>query len=154
MPTEIEDYNQDTESIMAVVSNMSISLQDATLNNGFISTTITTNDQKINLANTSRLLYEFFNGRSFELFGPTETILITIYSILSLSGLIANISMILIVLSSKSLRNMPYNILLLNLMIANILMAIFCIPFTLIGLLERSWNLGWFLCKTIPGIQV
>lgn len=104
--------------------------------------------------NASKDLYLFFSGKTFEEMIPAEDIFITIYSILAITGFIANLTMILIVLCSKSLRNMPYNILLLNLLVSNILMAIFCIPFTLIGLLERNWTLGWFLCKTIPGIQV
>lgn len=104
--------------------------------------------------NASKDLYLFFSGKTFEEMIPVEDIFITIYSILAITGFIANLTMILIVLCSKSLRNMPYNILLLNLLVSNILMAMFCIPFTLIGLLERNWTLGWFLCKTIPGIQV
>ena len=98
--------------------------------------------------------YVFLSGRTFESMEPTEDILIAIYTIIGVVGLISNLVLILIILKSRSLRFFPYNVLLLNLMVSNILMTIFCIPFTLVGLIRRSWSFGKFLCGFIPAVQV
>ena len=99
-----------------------------------------------------KLLYDFYTSSNFS--PPVETVLILVYSILTILGFLFNFLMMLVILKSETLRRMPFNLLLLNLCSANILMSVFCMPFTLIGFLSRRWTLGPALCKIIPTLQV
>lgn len=83
----------------------------------------------------------------------TRVTLIILYTIMALVGLGANIFISVVILFSKKLLKNPSNVLVLNLMASGILMSIFCIPFTLIGLTYRSWIFGSFFCKLIPSLQ-
>lgn len=101
---------------------------------------------------TSKFMYSFFSGRTFR--PEVENLFITIYVLVGTSGFLFNTLLIILVVRSSTLQYFPYNILLLNQMVSNIFMACISIPFTLISFLYRSWNFGWFLCKSIPTIQV
>lgn len=83
----------------------------------------------------------------------TRVTLIILYTIMALIGSSANIFISVVILFSKKLLKNPSNVLVLNLMASGILMSIFCIPFTLIGLTYRSWIFGSFFCKLIPSLQ-
>ena len=98
------------------------------------------------------LIREFFEANLFP--RPVEVTLYVVYSLLTVSGFLFNFLMILVILKSESLRRMPFNLLLLNLCTANILMSVFCMPFTLIGFLHHKWTLGPALCTIIPTLQV
>lgn len=41
----------------------------------------------------------------------------------------------------------------INLNLSDIILCVFCMPFTLIVLIRRSWFLGAFLCKIVPFVQ-
>lgn len=101
----------------------------------------------------SRDLFDkLFTGKYFP---PTiEAIVIAVYSILMVTGFLFNFLMIVVILSSENLRRMPFNLLLLNLCVANIMLSVFCMPFTLVTLLYRSYTYGAVLCKIIPSLQV
>ncbi|XP_015792452.1 neuropeptide Y receptor type 2-like [Tetranychus urticae] len=68
------------------------------------------------------------------------------------SGLISNSILILVILTTPSLRS-PNVLLLCNLFVADVTYTLFSMPFTLTTILNRSWPLGKFLCKTIPFVQ-
>lgn len=111
------------------------------------------------MANTSSLspdekliIDDYFNGSIFD--SVTESILILVFSLLILSGFLFNSLMIIVILLSEKLRRTPFNLLLLNLCISNVLLSLFCMPFTLLGLIRRGWFFGPALCKVIPSLQV
>lgn len=83
----------------------------------------------------------------------TRVILITLYTLMALVGASANLFISVVILFSKKLLRNPSNVLVLNLMMSGILMSIFCIPFTLMSVTNRSWIFGSFLCKMIPSLQ-
>lgn len=83
----------------------------------------------------------------------TEILLIALYSILALLGLSLNTFMSCVILFSKKLLRNPSNLLVLNLMTSDLLMLIFCVPFTLMSIIWKSWMFGEALCKLIPFLQ-
>jgi hypothetical protein len=87
------------------------------------------------------------------MFDPkTETILKCLYILLILSGILTNIVIISVIVSNKKLLTTS-NLLLINLFVSDLLLCIFCMPFTLIAIIRRSWSFGAFLCKFVPFIQ-
>ena len=119
----------------------------------FSSTAINQTTPPFNLSEDDRrLLYDYYTASNFS--PPVETLLILVYSLLTISGFLFNFLMALVILKSDNLRRMPFNLLLLNLCAANIFMSVFCMPFTLVGFLRRGWTLGPALCKIIPTLQV
>jgi cholecystokinin A receptor len=45
------------------------------------------------------------------------------------------------------------NLFLLNLAISDLLLGIFCMPFTLVGMLLRDFIFGEIMCKLLPYLQ-
>lgn len=102
--------------------------------------------------NVTAVLEEYFI-QSDRITSPlTEAILITIYIIMSLSAIISN-SLILKVILQTAKLYVPTYILLVNLMIADLALALVCMPFTLIIFIRQSWPFGWLMCKIIPMTQ-
>ena len=81
-----------------------------------------------------------------------EYLFISVYGFLSVSAIISNLVILIVILRTKKLM-ISTNLLLINLLIADLFLAIFCIPFTLISLIRKSWKFGYFCCKMIPLIQ-
>lgn len=81
-----------------------------------------------------------------------EYLFISIYGFLSVSAIVSNLVILVVILRTKKLM-ISTNLLLINLLIADLFLAIFCIPFTLISLIRKSWKFGYFCCKMIPLIQ-
>ncbi|CAG2110314.1 unnamed protein product [Medioppia subpectinata] len=82
----------------------------------------------------------------------TETLLKVLYTLLIVSGILANIVIIGVIIVNKRLFT-SNNILLINLFVSDILLCIFCMPFTLIAITRRSWPFGAAICKLVPFIQ-
>ena len=69
------------------------------------------------------------------------------YVILIILSIIANFGITVIIIKTKRLRTMQ-NILVVNLAVSDIFVAIFCMPFTMIMILnEAHWTYGNFICK-------
>lgn len=45
------------------------------------------------------------------------------------------------------------NLLIVNLSLSDLMLCLFCMPFTLVELFNRAWNLGSFLCRGVPFVQ-
>lgn len=103
-------------------------------------------------ADDKQFVDEYFAGSIFD--GFTETVIIFVFSVLILTGFLFNAMMLVVILLSEKLRKMPFNLLLLNLCVSNILLSLFCMPFVLVGLIRRGWIFGPALCKIIPSVQV
>jgi hypothetical protein len=82
----------------------------------------------------------------------TETVIISLYLILILFGIVSNAVIISVIATSKKLKT-SNNILLINLFVSDLLLCIFCMPFTLIAIIRRGWTFGSFMCKFVPFIQ-
>jgi hypothetical protein len=82
-----------------------------------------------------------------------EVTLILLYSFIAAIGFVSNAFILLVILTSKKLLSNPSSLLLANLMFADIVMSVFCIPFTLIWFIRKSWSFGAVMCKVIPFLQ-
>ncbi|XP_070543876.1 QRFP-like peptide receptor [Ptychodera flava] len=84
---------------------------------------------------------------------PTvQYVAIAVYSVaiaLSLSG---NLTVIAVLSRSERSRS-NLDIYLMNLAVADIAMAIFCMPFTFISVMLQEWIFGDFMCPTVNFIQ-
>ncbi|GIY87461.1 neuropeptide Y receptor type 1 [Caerostris extrusa] len=82
----------------------------------------------------------------------TETIIVTCYAILMVMGLCCNLLVCSVILANTKIRS-SRNLLVINLNISDIILCVFCMPFTLLVIIRRSWFLGAFLCKLVPFVQ-
>ena len=79
-------------------------------------------------------------------------VLLVVYSIILFLSLTGNFLVIVTLLRNRRMRTTT-NILLLNLSISDILLAVFCVPFTLTGFILRDFIFGSWACKVIPYLQ-
>ncbi|XP_015792844.1 neuropeptide Y receptor type 6-like [Tetranychus urticae] len=82
----------------------------------------------------------------------TELIFMLMYITIGCLGITINSIVIFVILTSKRLRNLE-NSLILNLCLADILLCLWSIPFTLYQVLRRDWALGQLMCSTVPFLQ-
>ncbi|XP_055877519.1 neuropeptide SIFamide receptor-like isoform X1 [Biomphalaria glabrata] len=82
----------------------------------------------------------------------TIVVLSIMYSIVFVLALVGNISVVTVVAKDKSLHTAT-NFFLVNMAIADILIAIICLPLTLLSKIFTNWMFGPFLCTAIPYLQ-
>lgn len=79
-------------------------------------------------------------------------LLICIYIIIFLLAVIGNILVIVTLVQNKRMRTVT-NIFLLSLSVSDLLFAILCMPFTLVGNILQRFIFGEGICKIIPYFQ-
>lgn len=86
--------------------------------------------------------------------GSTEHVwhLVVPYSIVFVLAVTGNALVMATLVFNKSMRTVT-NIFLLNLAVSDFLLGVFCMPFTLSGVLFREFLFGRVLCKMIPYFQ-
>ena len=95
--------------------------------------------------------------------GPTNKTLITepqamrvirilLYVVIFFVGVIGNILVLLVVYKTPSLRSVT-GYMIANLAIADLMVALFCLPATLIYMELKTWPFGYAMCKIIPFVQ-
>ncbi|XP_059486761.1 cholecystokinin receptor type A-like isoform X3 [Neocloeon triangulifer] len=77
---------------------------------------------------------------------------IPLYSLIFLLAVVGNVLVILTLVQNQRMRTIT-NVFLLNLAVSDLLLGVFCMPFTLIGALLRDFVFGELLCKLIPYSQ-
>ena len=110
----------------------------------------------------SKIHYNFSNYTVHEIIAmsrmerylsPTaETVFVVCYVLMILAGVIGNIMIGHVIWRKKTLRT-PRNLYIINLTFSDLSMCIFCMPFTLVQLLNKDFNLGTSICKLIHVIQ-
>ncbi|XP_046373502.2 cholecystokinin receptor type A-like [Haliotis rufescens] len=84
---------------------------------------------------------------------PLEmNIQIPLYVILFLLSVVGNILVIVTLIQNKKMRTIT-NVYLLNLSISDLLLAVFCMPFTLIPMVLKNFVFGETMCITIRYLQ-
>ncbi|XP_056147463.1 neuropeptide Y receptor type 4-2-like [Lampris incognitus] len=78
--------------------------------------------------------------------------LVVCYCITMVLGLVGNISLISIIARRREKANVT-SILICNLSFSDILVCLFCLPFTVIYTLMDHWVFGSMLCRLVPFIQ-
>lgn len=86
-------------------------------------------------------------------FGPAvEVPMILLYAVIIVFGCFANGLICYAIVNKKKLRTVR-NIFIMNLAVSDMIMCVFCVPFTLVKLLLKNWPLGGILCRTVPWLQ-
>ncbi|XP_025420333.1 neuropeptide SIFamide receptor-like isoform X2 [Sipha flava] len=75
------------------------------------------------------------------------------YSAVFLVGFVGNTSVVLVVYKNVRMQSSPTNIFIVNLAVADLLVIVVCVPFTLIGSITQEWHLGLVICKLVPYFQ-
>uniref|UniRef100_W5LS17 Neuropeptide Y receptor type 1-like n=1 Tax=Astyanax mexicanus TaxID=7994 RepID=W5LS17_ASTMX len=99
-------------------------------------------------SNTTLFLMDGPCGRSLSV----TLALVLCYGLVLLLGLLGNILLICIILRHRDRPNVT-SIFIANLSVSDILMCVFCLPFTLSSVLMDHWVFGAVLCRLTPFIQ-
>ncbi|XP_062539350.1 uncharacterized protein LOC134207625 isoform X2 [Armigeres subalbatus] len=81
-----------------------------------------------------------------------NTVIILLYAVIFLLSVVGNSLVILTLAQNKRMRTVT-NVYLLNLAISDLLLGVFCMPFTLVGQVLRKFIFGRIMCKVIPYFQ-
>lgn len=115
-------------------------VQYVTRNSLSISTTITT----IAVDNTASASWiDWFSSGRLQ---------IPLYATILLLAIVGNALVIMTLVQNRRMRTIT-NVFLLNLAVSDILLGVFCMPFTLVGTLLRDFVFGELMCKFIPYLQ-
>ncbi|XP_071541359.1 uncharacterized protein [Panulirus ornatus] len=82
----------------------------------------------------------------------TEWARIAGYSLIFLVGVVGNVLVVVTLLHHRNLRTVT-NVFLLNLAVSDLLLGVFCMPFTLVGSLLQDFVFGALMCRLIPYMQ-
>jgi cholecystokinin A receptor len=82
----------------------------------------------------------------------TASRIIPLYSVIFLLAVIGNSLVILTLVQNKRMRTIT-NLFLLNLAVSDLFLGVFCMPFTLVGMLLRDFIFGQLMCKLLPYLQ-
>ncbi|KAG8179621.1 hypothetical protein JTE90_002439 [Oedothorax gibbosus] len=74
------------------------------------------------------------------------------YILLVFAGIITNLVVSVVIMGNSRLR-VARNLLIVNLSFSDLMLCIFCMPFTLVELLSRTWVMGSVLCRCVPFVQ-
>lgn len=84
---------------------------------------------------------------------PEDFVLrITLYSIIFFFAVVGNALVMVTLVQNKRMRTVT-NVFLINLAVSDLLLGVFCMPFTLVGSLLRNFVFGEIMCKCIPYLQ-
>ncbi|XP_031161934.1 gastrin-releasing peptide receptor-like [Sander lucioperca] len=83
----------------------------------------------------------------------TGVVIASIYGVISVLGLIGNITLIKTFCSAKSIRNVP-NLFMSSLALGDVLLLVTCAPVDASRYLSEEWLFGRVGCKVIPFIQL
>ncbi|XP_062566552.1 cholecystokinin receptor-like [Saccostrea cucullata] len=98
-------------------------------------------------------IYPRFNGTTMSSgFDKDGYIRISLYSIIFISSVLGNGLVILTLVQNHRMRTVT-NVFLLNLSVSDLLLAVFCMPFTIIPQLMRKFIFGEIMCITIRYFQ-
>ncbi|XP_055526244.1 dopamine D2-like receptor [Wyeomyia smithii] len=81
-----------------------------------------------------------------------NNLIIPLYATIFLLSVVGNLLVILTLAQNKRMRTVT-NVYLLNLAISDLLLGVFCMPFTLVGQVLRKFIFGAIMCKLIPYFQ-
>lgn len=93
-----------------------------------------------------------FNHTQQQSWIQIATRIIPLYSVIFLLAVIGNSLVILTLVQNKRMRTIT-NLFLLNLAVSDLFLGVFCMPFTLVGMLLRDFIFGELMCKLLPYLQ-
>lgn len=93
-----------------------------------------------------------YRGRPIEVFDKNGEMRIPLYALIFILSVVGNTLVILTLVQNHRMRTVT-NVFLLNLAISDLLLAVFCMPFTLIPQLMRNFIFGEFICVSVRYLQ-
>ncbi|XP_050739684.1 cholecystokinin receptor type A-like [Eriocheir sinensis] len=81
-----------------------------------------------------------------------EWVRIVGFSLIFVVGVVGNVLVVVTLLHHRNLRSLT-NVFLLNLAVSDLLLGVFCMPFTLVGSLLQDFVFGALMCRLIPYMQ-
>ncbi|XP_037794940.1 neuropeptide F receptor-like [Penaeus monodon] len=84
--------------------------------------------------------------------GTTKVVFIVFYVILIVFGVTGNLMVGWVIWRKRAMRT-PRNLYIINLTVSDLSMCLVCMPFTLVGLIYKNWNMGSVICKLVPVLQ-
>ncbi|XP_078659879.1 neuropeptide FF receptor 2-like [Branchiostoma floridae x Branchiostoma belcheri] len=101
-----------------------------------------------------------YNGTMFD-FGnpvlkqtvPIIAVFVISYFVVFAMCVVGNVLVCFVVLKIPRMRNVT-NFFILNLSVSDLLVAVFCMPFTLVDNIIRGWPFGNVMCKLTPAVQI
>ena len=81
-----------------------------------------------------------------------EIPLVFVYVVVIFIGLASNAVVAWLVARRRALRTAT-NLYIVNLAVSDMMLCLFCLPFTLVRLLVRNWTLGEGMCRCLPWLQ-
>ncbi|XP_065336735.1 cholecystokinin receptor type A-like [Cloeon dipterum] len=79
-------------------------------------------------------------------------LIVPLYAIIFILSILGNSLVVITLMQNRRMRTVT-NVFLLNLAIADLLLGVFCMPFTLVGQLLSNFIFGYAMCKVIPYFQ-
>lgn len=108
--------------------------------------------KNVSLIVTTAVTKSIKNSQNASSWIDSGTWIIFLYSVIFLLAVIGNILVILTLIQSRRMRTIT-NLFLLNLAISDLFLGVFCMPFTLVGMLLRDFIFGEVMCKLLPYLQ-
>ena len=81
-----------------------------------------------------------------------DIITLPFYSLIFIISILGNLLVILTLIQNKRMRTVT-NVFLLNLSVSNLLLAVFCMPFTIVPIMLRNFIFGATMCVLIRYMQ-
>jgi len=72
-----------------------------------------------------------------------------VFALITVVGVIGNLIVVMVIVTRRSRRQSPTNILLLNLAVADLAFLVVCVPFTAVKYAASSWPLGETACRVV-----
>lgn len=123
---------------------------------------VETSEKELELLEAVFLFYWNFNMNtsrpnedesSFQISDYLQTIIILMYAIITIIAIGGNGVVCYLVYAYKRMHTVP-NYFIVNLACSDIIMAVFCIPFTSVANLLNYWPFGELMCPTVSYIQM
>ncbi|KAG8307118.1 hypothetical protein J6590_031516 [Homalodisca vitripennis] len=84
--------------------------------------------------------------------GGISEAIVPMYVVIFLLAVVGNALVVVTLVQNKRMRTVT-NVYLLNLAVSDLLLGVFCMPFTLVGQVLRNFVFGGTMCKLIPYFQ-
>jgi cholecystokinin-like receptor len=122
------------------------------LDRNTLSSEISNSSQFVFSTKSTNFNLSFASNYNQQAWITTASSIIPLYSVIFLLAVIGNSLVILTLVQSKRMRTIT-NLFLLNLAISDLFLGVFCMPFTLVGMLLRDFIFGELMCKLLPYLQ-
>ncbi|XP_035670154.1 QRFP-like peptide receptor [Branchiostoma floridae] len=124
-------------------NNMDVRLEELLQNSSLL--------DKLNY--TDLLYHQYFDLAEYVLSTRSQIAIVVVYSVAILLSLIGNILVVMVMAKNLS-KGTKLRTFLINLAVADLVMAVFCMPFTFTDVMLQQWLFGSVMCPLVRFFQV